>query len=113
MAGHSGANRGPLCQPLTSRVTWTKGPENFRPSGSAVDMVPVVPPSVLFQAKLTLALPGDTVPVPVPIVVQPAAASAAHDKAARTEVFIVTTPWVAMSIVACGGVVAISAAFPP
>jgi hypothetical protein len=41
-------------------------------------MLPLTPPSVLFHENLTASPPGETEPLPVPIVVQAVSPMAAH-----------------------------------
>jgi hypothetical protein len=51
---------------------------------SVADIVPLVPPSVLFHEKLTGAPPGATEPLPVPIDVHALSAIPAHNRVDST-----------------------------
>jgi hypothetical protein len=51
------------------------------PFVTVADMVPVMPPSVLFHANATGAPLGETEPVPVPVVVHALSATPAHSSA--------------------------------
>src|SRR5882672_6760187 len=73
----------PACQPpqsgatLSTRVSlviWKNWPLYVLPSASVASMVPVTAPE-LFQLKLTGLAPDRVEPVPVPMVVQPAASA--------------------------------------